>query len=48
MSIVGAALIPLLMSAIADASNLQIALALAVPGFLYCSWYGFKGSVKSN
>lgn len=48
MSIVGAALTPLLMSAIADASNLQITLALAVPGFLYCSWYGFKGSVKSN
>ena len=48
MSIVGAALIPLLMSAIGDASNLQIALGLAVPGFLYCSWYGFKGSVKTK
>lgn len=40
MSIVGAALIPLLMSAIADAAGINVALLVAVPGFLYVAWYG--------
>ena len=44
MSIVGAALIPLLMSAIADACGINIALLVAVPGFLYVAWYGLFGS----
>ncbi len=44
MSIVGAALIPLLMSAIADAAGINIALLVAVPGFLYVAWYGLFGS----
>ena len=43
MSIVGAALIPLLMSAIADAAGINIALLVAVPGFLYVAWYGLFG-----
>ena len=43
MSIVGAALIPLLMSAIADAAGINVALLVAVPGFLYVAWYGLFG-----
>ena len=44
MSIVGAALIPLVMSAIADAAGINVALLVAVPGFLYVAWYGMFGS----
>ena len=44
MSIVGAALIPLVMSAVADAAGINVALLLAVPGFLYVAWYGLFGS----
>lgn len=44
MSIIGAALIPLLMSAIADTAGIEIALLIAVPGFLFDAWYGFKSS----
>lgn len=47
MSIVGAALIPLLMSAIGDKFGIQAAMWFTVPGFLYCAWYGFKGSKKN-
>lgn len=43
MSIVGAALIPLVMSAIADAAGINVALLVAVPGFLYVAWYGLFG-----
>ena len=43
MSIVGAALIPLLMSAIADAAGINVALLVAVPGFFYVAWYGLFG-----
>jgi FHS family L-fucose permease-like MFS transporter len=44
MSIIGAALIPLLMSVIADTAGIEIALLIAVPGFLFDAWYGFKSS----
>lgn len=44
MSIVGAALIPLVMSAVADAAGINVALLVAVPGFLYVAWYGMFGS----
>ena len=44
MSIVGAALSPLVMSAVADAAGINVALLLAVPGFLYVAWYGLFGS----
>lgn len=43
MSIVGAAIIPLVLSAIADAAGLQVAMLVTVPGFLYVAWYGLKG-----
>lgn len=46
MSIVGAAIIPVLMSAIGDKFNLQVAMGLTVLGFIYCAWYGFIGSKK--
>lgn len=46
MSIVGAAIIPVIMSAIGDKFNLQIAMGLTVLGFIYCAWYGFNGSKK--
>ena len=44
MSIVGAALIPLLLGVIQDAAGLYIALLVTVPGFLYLAWYAFWGS----
>ncbi|MDO5332367.1 MAG: MFS transporter, partial [Bacillota bacterium] len=43
MAIVGAALIPLATSAIADAAGVNIAFLVCVPGFLFCAWYGWKG-----
>lgn len=46
MSIVGAALIPLLISSIGDNFGLNIAMWVMVPGFLYCAWYGYSGSKK--
>ena len=47
MSIVGAALIPVLISSIGEKFNLQIAMAITVIGFIYCAWYGFVGSKRS-
>lgn len=47
MSIVGAALIPVLISAIGEKFNLQVAMAITVIGFIYCAWYGFAGSKRS-
>lgn len=44
MSIVGAALIPLLLGAIQDAAGIEIAMLVTVPGFLYIAWYAFWGS----
>ncbi|PJM74874.1 MFS transporter [Bifidobacterium simiarum] len=44
MSIVGAALIPLLLGVIQDAAGIEIALLVTVPGFLYLAWYAFWGS----
>lgn len=46
MSIVGAALIPVVLSAIGDKFNLQVAMGITVIGFIYCAWYGFVGSNK--
>ena len=43
MSIVGAALLPLGMSAISDAFGINVPFLVAVPGFLYIAWYGLKG-----
>lgn len=44
MSIVGAALIPLLLGVIQDAAGIEIAALVMVPGFLYVAWYAFWGS----
>lgn len=44
MSIVGAALIPLLLGVIQDAAGIQIAMLVTVPGFIYLAWYALKGS----
>lgn len=44
MSIVGAALIPLLLGVIQDAAGIEIAVLVMVPGFLYVAWYAFWGS----
>ncbi|MEE1296289.1 MAG: MFS transporter [Bifidobacterium sp.] len=44
MSIVGAALIPLLLGVIQDAAGIDIAILVMVPGFLYVAWYAFWGS----
>jgi FHS family L-fucose permease-like MFS transporter len=48
MSIVGAALIPLLFGVIQDgvggAAGLQVALLVTVPCFAYLAWYAIKGS----
>lgn len=44
MSIVGAALIPLLLGVIQDAAGIEIAMLVTVPGFLYVAWYAFWGS----
>ncbi|MGI5949490.1 sugar MFS transporter [Peptoniphilus sp.] len=46
MSIVGAAIIPVIMSAIGDKTSLQVAMGVTVIGFIYCAWYGFVGSKK--
>lgn len=46
MSIVGAAIIPVIMSAVGDRFSLQAAMGLTVIGFIYCAWYGFVGSKK--
>lgn len=43
MSIVGAAILPLGMSAISDAFGINVPFLVAVPGFLYIAWYGLKG-----
>lgn len=43
MSIVGAALIPLLLGVIQDAMGIEIAMLVTVPGFLYIAWYAFRG-----
>lgn len=40
MAIVGAALIPLMTSAISDVCGLRFAFLVCVPGFLFCAWYG--------
>lgn len=44
MSIVGAALIPLLLGVIQDAAGIEIAILVMVPGFLFVAWYAFWGS----
>lgn len=44
MSIVGAALIPLLLGAIQDAFGIEAAVLVMVPGFLFLAWYAFWGS----
>ncbi|WEV65009.1 MULTISPECIES: MFS transporter [unclassified Bifidobacterium] len=44
MSIVGAALIPLLLGAIQDAVSIEVAVLVMVPGFLYVAWYAIWGS----
>jgi FHS family L-fucose permease-like MFS transporter len=44
MSIVGAALIPLLLSAVSDAASIEIALFIMAPGYLFVAWYALKGS----
>lgn len=44
MSIVGAALIPLLLGAIQDAIGIETAVLVMVPGFLYVAWYAVWGS----
>lgn len=44
MSIVGAALIPLLLGVVQDAAGIEIAVLVMVPGFLYVAWYAFWGS----
>ena len=44
MSIVGAALIPLLLGVIQDAAGIEIAILVMVPGFLFVAWYAFRGS----
>ena len=46
MSIVGAAIIPVILSAIGDRFNIQLALGITAIGFIYCAWYGFVGSKK--
>lgn len=44
MSIVGAALIPLLLGVIQDAAGIEIAVLVMVPFFLFIAWYAFWGS----
>lgn len=44
MSIVGAALLPLLLGVIQDAGGIELAMLVTVPGFLYVAWYAFWGS----
>lgn len=43
MAIVGAALLPLGMSAISDTLGVNVPFLVAVPGFLFIAWYGFAG-----
>ncbi len=44
MSIVGGAIIPVVVSAIGDACRLSVAMLVAVPCLAFCAWYGFAGS----
>ena len=44
MSIVGGAIIPVVVSAIGDACGLSVAMLVAVPCLAFCAWYGFAGS----
>lgn len=44
MSLLGGALIPLLLSAVGDAFGWTMACLVMVPGFVYVAWYAFKGS----
>ena len=44
MSIVGGALIPVVVSAIGDACGLSVAMLVCVPCLVFCAWYGFAGS----
>ena len=44
MSIVGGAIVPVIVSAIGDACGLPIAMLVTVPCLAYCAWYGFAGS----
>ena len=44
MSIVGGAIIPVIVSAIGDACGLSVAMLVAVPCLVFCAWYGFAGS----
>ena len=44
MSIVGGAIIPVIVSAIGDACGLPVAMLVAVPCLAFCAWYGFAGS----
>lgn len=46
MSIVGAALIPVALSAIGDKFSIEMTMGITVIGFIYCAWYGFVGSNK--
>lgn len=46
MSIVGAALIPVVLSYVSQKFGVNIAMILMVIGFAICSWYGFVGSQK--
>ncbi|MFN3561180.1 MAG: L-fucose:H+ symporter permease [Chloroherpetonaceae bacterium] len=48
MSIVGGALLPVAMGAIADSSGLQSAFLLPAICYLYIVYYGFKGSVHGK
>lgn len=43
MSIIGGALIPLVISAIGDAAGLPVAMLVTVPCLVYVAWYGFTG-----
>ena len=44
MSIVGGAVLPVLVGATADRVGLQRAFAAVVPCYLYVAWYGYRGS----
>lgn len=43
MSIVGAAVVPLLFGVVQDAAGIRVAMLMSVPGFLYVAWYAFHG-----
>jgi FHS family L-fucose permease-like MFS transporter len=48
MAIVGGAILPVLMGAIADWSGLQSAFLLPAVCYLYIVYYGFKGSLHGK